>query len=123
MRCSVSKSRNIEAPPYPSPPSGRVDRGVSRGPGGATPPKSPTRPRSARPPPPQTGRDRGFAAPQVAGGIGRWVAHLGAERRMSAKTLDAYGRDVRQFLAFLARHFGARVTLARLCDLAPHDVR
>jgi integrase/recombinase XerC len=42
---------------------------------------------------------------------------------MSAKTLDAYRRDVRQFLAFLAGHFGGRVTLKRLTGLAPADVR
>jgi integrase/recombinase XerC len=59
----------------------------------------------------------------VADEVGRWLAHLGAERRMSAKTVEAYGRDMRQFLAFLAGHFGARVTFARLCDLAPSDVR
>jgi integrase/recombinase XerC len=69
----------------------------------------------------RTGDD--FTAPQVADEVGRWLAYLGAERRMSAKTVEAYGRDVRQFLAFLAEHFGARVTLARLCDLAPSDVR
>jgi len=32
----------------------------------------------------------------------RWLGHLGAERRMSDKTLDAYRRDVHQFLAFMA---------------------
>ena len=32
---------------------------------------------------------------------GRWLAHLGAERRMSPKTVEAYERDVRQFLGFL----------------------
>ena len=64
-----------------------------------------------------------FTAPEVAAEIGRWLAHLGAERRMSGKTLDAYDRDVRQFLAFLAGHFGGRVTLARLRDLATRDVR
>jgi integrase/recombinase XerC len=63
------------------------------------------------------------AAPQVTAEMGRWLAHLGAERRMSAKTVEAYGRDLRQFIAFLGGHFGARVTLARLCDLAPGDVR
>jgi integrase/recombinase XerC len=64
-----------------------------------------------------------FTAPQVAEEIGRWLEYLGAERRMSAKTLDAYGRDVRQFVAFLTSHFGCRVTLARLRDLAPRDIR
>ena len=64
-----------------------------------------------------------FATPEVAAELARWLAHLGAERRMSGKTLEAYRRDVHQFLAFLAEHFGARVTLKRLGALAPADVR
>jgi integrase/recombinase XerC len=63
------------------------------------------------------------AAPEVAAEIGRWLSHLGAERRMSAKTVEAYQRDVRQFLAFLARHSGGRVTLAGLRAVAIQDVR
>ena len=39
--------------------------------------------------------DMAFAtAPDVAAEIGRWLAYLGAEKRMSPKTLDAYRRDV-----------------------------
>jgi integrase/recombinase XerC len=64
-----------------------------------------------------------FAAAEVAAEIGRWLAHLGAERRMSDKTLDAYRRDVHQFVAFLAEHLGRRVTLKSLAGLAPADVR
>jgi integrase/recombinase XerC len=64
-----------------------------------------------------------FTAPDVAGVITQWLAHLGAERRMSPKTVEAYARDVRQFLAFLADHFGQRVTLAMLRELTPQDVR
>jgi integrase/recombinase XerC len=64
-----------------------------------------------------------FAAPEVAAEIGHWVSHLGAERRMSPHTVEAYRRDVHQFLGFLAAHFGRRVTLAGLRDLAPQDVR
>jgi integrase/recombinase XerC len=67
--------------------------------------------------------DLPFTAPEVAGEVVRWLTHLGAERRMSAKTVEAYGRDVRQFLEFLSGHFGRRVTLARLRDLEPQDVR
>jgi integrase/recombinase XerC len=55
--------------------------------------------------------------------IARWLAHLGHERRMSGKTLDAYARDVRQFLAFLADHLGKPVSLRALARLTPADVR
>ena len=47
-----------------------------------------------------------FAARDVAAEMARWLAHLGAERRMSAKTVEAYERDVRQFLVFMAEHLG-----------------
>jgi len=63
------------------------------------------------------------AAPEVAVEIARWLAHLGAERRMSPRTVEAYGRDVRQFLAFLARHAGGAPTLAVLSEVAVGDVR
>jgi integrase/recombinase XerC len=62
-------------------------------------------------------------APEVAAEIGHWLSHLSAERRMSAKTVEAYQRDVRQFLDFLAMHTGGRVTLAGLRALATRDVR
>jgi integrase/recombinase XerC len=61
--------------------------------------------------------------PEVAVEMARWLEHLGAERRMSGKTLEAYGRDVRQFLDFLASHLGGAPTLADLAELAPQDVR
>jgi integrase/recombinase XerC len=63
------------------------------------------------------------AAPEVTAEIGRWLAHLGAERRMSARTVEAYQRDVRQFLEFLARHSGRPSTLARLADVTILDIR
>ncbi len=62
-------------------------------------------------------------APEMAAEISRWLAHLGAERRMSARTVEAYQRDVRQFLDFLALHSGGRMTLAGLREIAVQDVR
>jgi len=67
--------------------------------------------------------DLPYAAPDVSAEVARWLAHLGAERRMSGKTVEAYGRDVRQFLAFLAGHRGGRITLGALMRLTPADVR
>src|SRR6516225_10188842 len=64
-----------------------------------------------------------FVAADTAVEFARWLEHLGAERRMSSKTCEAYHRDVCQFLGFLSEHFGARVTLSRLAQLAPQDVR
>src|SRR5258707_9746857 len=64
-----------------------------------------------------------FAANDVAGELMRWLAYLCAERRMSPKTVDAYERDVRQFLTFLCDHLDSRVTLSALSRLKPLDVR
>ena len=64
----------------------------------------------------------GFAS-DVAAEIARWLTHLGAERRMSPKTLEAYQRDVGQFLAFMAEHLGGAPRLKDLSKLTPQDVR
>jgi integrase/recombinase XerC len=52
-----------------------------------------------------------------------WLTQLSDERRMSAKTVEAYQRDVLQFLEFLAGHQGGAVNLTRLGKIAPQDVR
>ena len=64
-----------------------------------------------------------FAAKDVAVEMARWLAHLTAERRMSGKTVEAYERDARQFLLFIAGHLGGTPNLAELAALTPQDVR
>lgn len=67
--------------------------------------------------------DLPFAVPEVSAAMARWLVHVGAERRMSPKTVEAYARDVRQVLAFLCEHLGARITLAALGRLTTADLR
>jgi len=62
-------------------------------------------------------------SPDVAAEIARWLGYLGAERRMSAKTLESYRRDVSQFLGFLAEHLAGAPKLKQLAKLTPSDVR
>ncbi|MBR0824642.1 tyrosine recombinase XerC [Bradyrhizobium manausense] len=59
----------------------------------------------------------------VALEMARWLSHLGAERRLSPKTLEAYARDLRQCLDFLCAHWGERVTLKRFAALEATDIR
>ena len=77
------------------------------------------------PPPPLRGGGKvaDFLASKVAAEIESWLGYLGAERRMSGKTIEAYRRDVLQFLAFLAAHLGGAPSLKQLAALAPADVR
>jgi integrase/recombinase XerC len=62
-------------------------------------------------------------APKVAAEIEGWLRHLATERRLSAKTVEAYRRDVLQFLHFLVEHLGGAPSLRDLAALAPADVR
>ncbi|MGO9700499.1 MAG: tyrosine recombinase XerC [Xanthobacteraceae bacterium] len=64
-----------------------------------------------------------FVTPKVAAEIKGWLRHLGDERRYSPKTLEAYRRDVLQFLTFLAEHLGGPPSLKALAVLTPADVR
>jgi len=53
----------------------------------------------------------------------RWLSHLRSERRLSPKTLEAYARDVRQFIRFLAEHWNAQVSPQAFAALEASDVR
>jgi len=63
-----------------------------------------------------------FAA-DAADAASRWLVALRTERRMAAKTLEAYARDLGQFAAFLAGHLGAPATVADLETLSVADFR
>jgi integrase/recombinase XerC len=64
-----------------------------------------------------------FIAPGVAAEMENWLGYLHGERRMAAKTIDAYRRDVCQLLAFLAGHFDGAPSLKQLGALKPADMR
>ncbi len=51
---------------------------------------------------------------------GQYLAWLAGERRAAANTLEAYGRDLGDFLHFLTQHQGGEPNLA---ELRPADIR
>jgi integrase/recombinase XerC len=77
---------------------------------------------SGGPPPPLRGGGE-TTLPKTAAEVEKWLAHLGNERRYSPKTLEAYRRDVEQFLEFLTEHLGGAPSLKDLAALKPADVR
>lgn len=63
---------------------------------------------------PHLGADEAFAA---------WLEHLAHERRLSPRTLEAYGHIGRQYLAFLQRHRGEAQHIADLGTVTPAELR
>ena len=52
-----------------------------------------------------------------------WLHSLRTEKRVSPKTLEAYGRDLQQFTGFLAEHLGDHADVAALAELPLSDFR
>jgi integrase/recombinase XerC len=52
-----------------------------------------------------------------------WFKEIASEKRLAALTCEAYARDLRQFIVFLAEHFGADVTFATFAKLSAGDLR
>jgi integrase/recombinase XerC len=63
------------------------------------------------------------AAPGLRQAALEWADHLGGERRLAAKTLEAYRRDLEQFFTFLTGHLGAVPELADVSALKAGDIR
>jgi len=63
------------------------------------------------------------AAEDLLAARNKWLSHLKNERRLAEKTLDAYERDLRQFLSFLTGYLGARPAIKDVANLKPVDMR
>ncbi len=55
--------------------------------------------------------------------LGEWLQFLRSEKRVSARTLEAYTRDIEQFIEFLQDHLGGAVSLDDLAELRMADFR
>jgi integrase/recombinase XerC len=64
-----------------------------------------------------------MASADLSKAVTAWRQWLEGEKRASAHTLDAYGRDLAAFLSFLTEHRGGEPDLAVLADLGPTDFR
>lgn len=68
--------------------------------------------------------DIAFAAdPDIKAHLIAWQRDLSAVRRLSANTIEAYSRDLAQFISFLSAHTGGPVSLQTLKTLRAADIR
>ena len=52
-----------------------------------------------------------------------WLQGLARERRLAPLTVEAYGRDTRQFMQFLTGHLGGPPGISDIAQLRPADLR
>jgi len=64
-----------------------------------------------------------YCTPGLARELQSWLSWAVNEKRMSPKTLEAYERDVRQFLQYLTGYRGHPADLGDLSNLKPLDMR
>ena len=57
------------------------------------------------------------------GALAAWLEHLAHERRLSPRTLEAYGHIGRHYLAFLQRHRGEPQRIDDLGTVTPAEIR
>lgn len=62
-------------------------------------------------------------SPQISDLVKQFLRHLDAERGLAAKTLEAYERDLRQFMLFLSSYQGESVSIPMLDELNVRDFR
>jgi len=53
----------------------------------------------------------------------KWLQYLATERQLAEKTREAYSRDLKYFLGFMAQHHGGPASLRVLKKLTPRDFR
>src|SRR5688572_9191790 len=63
------------------------------------------------------------AAEDVHAALAAWLSHMTVEQALAANTVEAYTRDLRQLLAWLARSLGHPPTLADLASLDARQLR
>ncbi len=64
-----------------------------------------------------------MGTPYVREAVEDWLAYLRTERGLSANTLESYGRDLAQFLAYLAAALNRLPDMTHLIGLKARDVR
>ena len=64
-----------------------------------------------------------MGTPYLRAAVEDWLAYLATERALSANTLEAYGRDISQFLAYLATELNRLPDMPQIIALKARDVR